>query len=112
LRLVSSNSDPAPGRGAVREGVVPLTAPFRLHHGGSLASAQLAWRLVGDPSLPVVVAIGGISADRRVSTATGRGGWQTRVGPPRWTRRRDPRHRLPRRAGRFQRSRAGERFSL
>lgn len=62
---------------------MPLTAPFRLHHGGSLASAQLAWRLVGDPSLPVVVAIGGISADRRVFDCDRpeAGWWREVVGP-------------------------------
>jgi homoserine O-acetyltransferase len=81
LRLVSSNSDPA--RGAVREGVLPLGVPFPLHHGGTLPAPRLAWRLVGDPALPVVVAVGGISADRRVfdSERPEAGWWREVVGP-------------------------------
>jgi homoserine O-acetyltransferase len=83
VRLVSSNSDPQPGRGPVREGVLALPAPFALHHGGSLPVAQLAWRLVGDPALPVVVAIGGISAHRRVFDLERpeNGWWREVVGP-------------------------------
>ncbi len=83
LRLVSSNSDPAPARAPVREGILPLAAPFMLHHGGSLPGARLAWRLVGDPSRPVIVAIGGISAHRRVFDAdrAEAGWWREVVGP-------------------------------
>lgn len=83
MRLVSSNSDPQPGRGPVREGVLALPAPFALYHGGTLPAAQLAWRLVGDPALPVVVAIGGISAHRRVFDLERpeNGWWREVVGP-------------------------------
>ena len=83
VRLVSSNSDPQPGRGPVREGVLALPSPLPLHHGGSLPAAQLAWRLVGDPALPVVVAIGGISAHRRVFDLEQpeQGWWREVVGP-------------------------------
>jgi homoserine O-acetyltransferase/O-succinyltransferase len=83
LRLVSSNSDPAPSRAAAREGILALAAPFMLHHGGSLPAAKLAWRLVGDPSRPVIVAIGGISADRRVFDLDRpeAGWWREVVGP-------------------------------
>jgi homoserine O-acetyltransferase len=83
VRLVSSNADSAPGRGVVREGVLALPAPFALHHGNSLPAPRLAWRLVGDPALPVVVAIGGISADRRVFDLERpeAGWWREVVGP-------------------------------
>ncbi len=83
MRLVSSNDHPQPARGAAREGVLVLPAPFPLHHGGSLPAGQFAWRLVGDPGLPVVVAIGGISAHRRVFDVEQpeNGWWREVVGP-------------------------------
>ncbi|MCC7461499.1 MAG: homoserine O-succinyltransferase [Gammaproteobacteria bacterium] len=83
VRLVSSICEPQPGRAPVREGVLALPTPLPLHHGGTLAGAQLAWRLVGDPALPVVVAIGGISAHRRVFDLERpeNGWWREVVGP-------------------------------
>jgi homoserine O-acetyltransferase len=83
VRLVSSIADPQPGRGPVHEGVLTLPAPLPLHHGGSLPMVRLAWRLAGDPWLPVVVAIGGISAHRCVFDAErpAAGWWREVVGP-------------------------------
>lgn len=67
----------------VREGVLQLAEPFALHFGGVLREPKLAWRLAGDARLPVVLAIGGISAHRRVfdehEPATG--WWHEVVGP-------------------------------
>lgn len=67
------------------EGTLALPQPFGLYHGGELAEPRLAWRLAGDESLPVVVAIGGISAHRRVFDAQQikEGWWHEVVGPGR-----------------------------
>ena len=69
----------------VSEGVLALPEPFGLHHGGALPGARLAWRLTGEPGLPVVAALGGISAHRRVfdSDEPRRGWWHEVVGPGR-----------------------------
>src|SRR5262245_55808075 len=50
----------------VREGVLAVPGTFKLHFGGTLESVSLAWRIAGPAGAPVVVAIGGISASRRV----------------------------------------------
>jgi len=69
----------------IAEGVLELPSPFVLFHGGALPSAQLAWRLVGDARLPLVVAVGGISAHRRVfdEAQPTAGWWHEVVGPGR-----------------------------
>jgi homoserine O-acetyltransferase len=53
--------------------------------GGGRRAPRLAWRLAGDESLPVVVAIGGISAHRRVfdPQRPREGWWHEVVGPGR-----------------------------
>lgn len=57
---------------------------LRLHHGGTLERAQLAWRIEGAAGAPLVAALGGISAHRRVFASTPRGGWwDDLVGPGR-----------------------------
>lgn len=62
--------------GAAHEGILEIPGPFDLHHGGRLEAARIAWRLTGDESLPVIVALGGISAHRRVfDAAEPRRGW-------------------------------------
>lgn len=68
-----------------QEGILLLPQPFALHHGGTLPDARLAWRLAGDPALPLVVAIGGISAHRRVFDLDEprAGWWHEIVGPGR-----------------------------
>jgi len=75
----------APGSATprVRDGVLRLPEPFALHHGGALGAADLAWRLEGRPQDPVVIALGGISACRRVFGGEGaqRGWWNELVGP-------------------------------
>jgi homoserine O-acetyltransferase len=64
------------------EGVVRLPSPFPLYHGGALAAAVMAWRIVGPAGGPLVLAIGGISGHRRVG-AEDRGWWSPVVGPGR-----------------------------
>jgi len=55
-----------------------------LMRGGRLENVQIAWRLAGPPSGPVVAVLGGISADRKVSrTGDDDGWWPGLVGPGR-----------------------------
>ena len=49
-----------------REGVLELPAGLALHHGARLPEVRIAWRLAGARGAPVVAALGGISAHRRV----------------------------------------------
>jgi len=65
--------------------VWPWPGRFALHHGGSLEQARLGWRLDGAAGAPVVVALGGISAHRRVFDAQspGEGWWSALAGPGR-----------------------------
>ena len=50
------------------EGVLEMPGEMSLHHGGKLANVHVAWRIVGPQDAPVVCALGGISANRRVCT--------------------------------------------
>jgi homoserine O-acetyltransferase len=50
------------------EGVLAMPGAMSLYHGGKLANVQVAWRIVGPQNAPVVCALGGISANRRVCT--------------------------------------------
>ena len=60
----------------VREGVLAVPGELKLHFGGVLESVSIAWRLAGPAGAPVVVALGGISASRRVWLPDEpRGGW-------------------------------------
>ena len=51
---------------SVREGILEVPGEIALHHGGRLSGVRIAWRLSGPASAPVVCALGGISANRRV----------------------------------------------
>lgn len=68
-----------------REGVLEVPGALELHHGGRLEQVRAAWHLAGARGAPVVVALGGISAHRRVfSVAEGvPGWWDGLVGPGR-----------------------------
>jgi homoserine O-acetyltransferase len=64
-------------------GVLQLPSRLALHHGGSLDQPSLAWRLAGKPGAPVVVALGGISAHRRVfDIEQPRAGWWCEIAGP------------------------------
>ncbi|HEY7928746.1 MAG TPA: homoserine O-succinyltransferase [Steroidobacteraceae bacterium] len=66
-----------------RDDVLHWQRPLALHHGGTIARARLAWRLAGADEAPVVVALGGISAHRRVYDAQdARAGWWNEVAGP------------------------------
>ena len=83
LRDESSVGNPAAGAVQVREGVLAVPGEFKLHFGGALDSVSLAWRLAGPAGAPVVVALGGISASRRVWIPDEpRGGWWHEVVGP------------------------------
>ena len=71
-----------PGGAILRQGVLSLPA-VRLHHGGRLERAAIAWRLAGPCGAPVVAALGGISAHRIVHDADApeTGWWRELVGP-------------------------------
>jgi len=69
----------ARARMVVREGVLEIPGQVALYHGGSLPGASLAWRLEGAEGAPIAVALGGISAHRRVC---GEHGWWSAIAGP------------------------------
>jgi hypothetical protein len=63
--LTGAESEARLSRGAFRH--IAVAGRLALHHGGSLDQPSLAWRLAGKAgAAPVVLALGGISAHRRV----------------------------------------------
>lgn len=60
--------------GQVREGVFDVPGAMSLHHGEVLEGVRVGWRLTGPAGAPLVVALGGISAHRRVATDDRAGG--------------------------------------
>jgi len=65
------------------EGVLESTDSMALHHGGTLEDLRLAWRLTGPQGAPVVCALGGISAHRRVcDTDDARESWWPEIAGP------------------------------
>jgi homoserine O-acetyltransferase/O-succinyltransferase len=67
----------------VREGMLEIPGELTLYHGGKLANVRVAWRLVGPASAPVVCALGGISANRRVCLAEDpRQEWWSQIAGP------------------------------
>jgi homoserine O-acetyltransferase/O-succinyltransferase len=73
---------PAPEM-VVREGILDVPGEVSLYHGGRLSGIRIAWRLVGPANGPVVCALGGISANRRVFDQENpkQGWWSEVVGP-------------------------------
>lgn len=68
-----------PGRtGAQHTGRVHLPGPFPLRHGERLRDPVVRWTLTGPDAAPIVVVLGGISADRRPDVW-----WSDVVGPDR-----------------------------
>jgi homoserine O-acetyltransferase/O-succinyltransferase len=57
---------------SVREEVLELPQPWRLHYGDELPDARIAFRVEGPEGAPVVAVLGGISAHRIVC---GKEGW-------------------------------------
>lgn len=80
---VSSGQPGGAAEGVVEQGIWRRDAALRLHHGGELAAVCVGWRLEGRAGAPVVAALGGISAHRRVFDAQGGGqGWWTALAGP------------------------------
>ncbi len=70
----------------LNSGILDLPAPYLLDSGQVLAQPRLAWRRLGQPHLPAVVILGGISAGRyawRAAPDQGEGWWQEQIGPTR-----------------------------
>ena len=68
---------------AVREGILELAGSRPLHHHGQLTDVRIAWRLTGPEDSPVVCALGGISAHRRVClTVDPSEGWWCEIAGP------------------------------
>lgn len=67
----------------LNSGIFELPAPFLLDSGQVLARPRLAWRRLGQPDLPAVVILGGISAGRYAwrADAAAEGWWQNQIGP-------------------------------
>ena len=59
--------------------VLELPSPWALHYGDRLPAARVAYRIEGPAGAPIVAALGGISAHRRV--AGGAGWWPALAGP-------------------------------
>ena len=72
-------SDPVPRRAPVRDEVLDLPRPWRLHYGDELAQPRIAYQLTGPERAPVIAVLGGISAHRIVGGAEG--WWPDLVGP-------------------------------
>ena len=65
------------------EGTFEIPGEFALHHGGRLPAVRVAWRMTGPAKAPVVCALGGISASRRVClTDKPRQSWWGEVAGP------------------------------
>ncbi|HET9986064.1 MAG TPA: homoserine O-succinyltransferase [Longimicrobiales bacterium] len=85
-------AEPEPARAGVRaaaggprarRGVLVLERPLPLELGGALDACRIGWALYGDPALPTVVALGGISAGRHLAACAADprpGWWQDFVG--------------------------------
>ncbi len=67
----------------IDEGILELAGGRRLHHHGELSDVRIAWRMTGPQDAPIVCALGGISAHRRVClTANPREGWWADIAGP------------------------------
>jgi homoserine O-acetyltransferase len=68
----------------VREGILEIPGEVPLHHGGKLSGGvRIAWRMAGPTNAPVVCALGGISANRRVClTDDPRQEWWSQIAGP------------------------------
>ncbi len=84
--LFFSDTPPQLDFPALYSGILDLPAPFLLDSGQVLIRPRLAWRRLGQPHLPAVVILGGISAGRyawRTEPDPHEGWWQEQIGPTR-----------------------------
>jgi homoserine O-acetyltransferase len=74
---------PAAHPAVAAEGVLDLPGMFPLHLGGQLRDLRVGWCLEGAAGAPVVVALGGISAHRRIfAPGDRRAGWWPELAGP------------------------------
>jgi len=67
----------------IREGILDVPGEVSLYHGGKLSGVRVAWRIAGPTTAPVVCALGGISANRRVClTEDPRQEWWSQIAGP------------------------------
>jgi homoserine O-acetyltransferase len=67
----------------IREGILEIPGDFPLYHGGKVSNVRIAWRMAGPTTAPVVCALGGISASRRVCLADDpRQEWWSQIAGP------------------------------
>jgi homoserine O-acetyltransferase/O-succinyltransferase len=67
----------------IREGILEIPGEMALYHGGKLSNIRIAWRIAGPAAAPVVCALGGISANRRVClTEDPRQEWWSQIAGP------------------------------
>lgn len=82
-RTTSRTAAPAAIPDTAREGLLEVPGEIALHHGGRLQGMHIAWRLVGPANAPVICALGGISANRRVClTEDARQSWWGEIVGP------------------------------
>jgi homoserine O-acetyltransferase len=69
---------------SVHDGMLEVPGEIALYHGGKLDGMRIAYRLIGPVGAPVVCALGGISAHRRVCALDGSrdGGWWSEIAGP------------------------------
>ncbi|MGH8288134.1 MAG: homoserine O-succinyltransferase MetX [Steroidobacteraceae bacterium] len=66
---------------AVRDGVLEIPGEMALYHGGRLSGVRVAWRWAGPANAPVICALGGMAANRRVCETERSGWWSDIAGP-------------------------------
>ncbi len=80
---VTAQTEPHPLPVPSCEGVLEIPGTLALYHRGQLSAPRVAWRMVGPAGAPVVCALGGISATRRVClTEKPRESWWSEVAGP------------------------------
>ena len=78
-----AGSPAVPADLAIREGILEVPGEVSLYHGGKLSGMRIAWRIAGPANAPVVCALGGISAHRRVClTEDPRQSWWPQIVGP------------------------------
>src|SRR5581483_5782742 len=79
----TASSVAAGGDITIREGILEVPGEVALYHGGKLSGMRIAWRIAGPANAPVVCALGGISAHRRVClTDDPRHSWWNQIAGP------------------------------
>jgi homoserine O-acetyltransferase len=82
-RTPSTAAERQPAAVSATQGVLEWNSAFALQHGGHIERTRLGWRLEGPAEAPVVLALGGISAHRRIfDLEQPRSGWWSELAGP------------------------------